>query len=50
MPSSIQNFAIDYDNNNNIDLYVSLNDPFASAANYLRKLDVDENPWGFKIN
>ncbi len=49
MPSSIQNFAIDYDNNNNIDLYVSLNDSFASAANYLNKIGWDKNPWGFKV-
>ena len=50
MPSSIQNFAIDYDNNNNIDLYVSLNDSFASAANYLKKLDGIKTHGDLKLN
>ena len=37
MPSTIMDYAIDYDNDNKIDLK-SLRDSFASAANYLNKL------------
>ena len=42
MPSTIKNYAIDYDNNSVIELK-SMNDSFASAANYLNKI-------GWKIN
>ena len=38
MPSSIENYAIDYDNNNKIELKESLQDAVASAANYLNKI------------
>jgi membrane-bound lytic murein transglycosylase B len=38
MPSSIQTYAIDYDNNNKIELKSSLNDALASAANYINKI------------
>ena len=37
MPSTIMNHALDHDNDNKIDLK-SLNDSFASAANYLNKI------------
>ncbi len=37
MPSTIRNYAIDYDNNKTIDLK-SINDSFASAANYIHKI------------
>ncbi len=37
MPSTIMNYAIDYDSDNKIDLK-SLKDSFASAANYINKL------------
>ena len=37
MPSTIMDYAIDYDNDNKIDLK-SLRDSFASAANYINKL------------
>ena len=37
MPSTIRNYAIDYDNNNIIDLK-SINDSFASAGNYISKI------------
>ena len=49
MPSSIQNYAIDYNNDGKIDLYTSLEDSFASAANYLKKIGWDKNPWGTKV-
>ena len=49
MPSSIQNYAIDYNKDGKIDLYESLEDSFASAANYLRKIGWDRNPWGVKV-
>ena len=38
MPSSIKQYAIDYDNNNKIELKSSLNDSLASAANYINKI------------
>ena len=38
MPSSIDNYAIDYDKNNKIELKQSLHDAIASAANYLNKI------------
>ena len=38
MPSSIKLYAIDYDNNNKIELKSSLDDSLASAANYINKI------------
>ena len=38
MPSTIKNYAIDYDNNNKIELKKSLHDSIASAANYINKV------------
>jgi len=38
MPSTIKQYAIDYDNNNKIELKSSLNDSLASAANYINKI------------
>ena len=38
MPSSIKLYAIDYDNNNKIELKSSLDDSLASAANYISKI------------
>ena len=38
MPSTIKNYAIDYDGNNKIELKKSLNDSAASAANYINKI------------
>ena len=38
MPSTIKNYAIDYDGNKNIDLKNSLDDSLASAANYINKI------------
>ena len=49
MPSSIKNYAIDYNKDGKIDLYDSLEDSFASAANYLKKIGWDRNPWGVKV-
>jgi len=42
MPSTIKNYAIDYDNNNIIELK-KIDDSFASAANYINKI-------GWKMN
>ena len=49
MPSSIKNYAIDYNKDGKIDLYESLEDSFASAANYLKTIGWDRNPWGVKV-
>ena len=50
MPSTMDNYAIDHDNNNYIDLKNN-NDAYASAANYLSKIDWKENqPCFYKIN
>jgi membrane-bound lytic murein transglycosylase B len=38
MPSAIENYAIDYDNNGKIELKLSLDDAVASAANYINKI------------
>ena len=38
MPSTINSYAIDYDNNNVIELKTSLKDSLASAANYINKI------------
>ena len=38
MPSTIENYAIDYDGNNKIELKTSLEDSLASAANYIKKI------------
>ena len=42
MPSSINNYAIDYDKNNKIELK-NINDSMASAANYLNKIGWNNN-------
>ncbi len=50
MPSSINNYAIDYNKDGKIDLANSLEDSFASAANYLKKIGWDKNaPWGAEV-
>ena len=38
MPSTISRYAIDYDQNNKVELKVSLADSLASAANYINKI------------
>ncbi len=42
MPSTIKNYAIDYNNNDKIELK-NINDSFASAANYINKLGWNRN-------
>ncbi len=49
MPSSIKNYALDYNNDGKIDLYSSLDDSFASAANYLSKIGWNKNTWGTEV-
>ena len=43
MPSTIENYAIDYDKDNKIDLKFSLDDSLASAANYINKIGWKKN-------
>ena len=43
MPSTINNYAIDYDKNNKIELKSSLKDSVASAANYINKIGWRKN-------
>ena len=43
MPSSIERYAIDYDNNSKIELKNSLEDSLASAANYMSKIGWNMN-------
>ena len=38
MPSTIESYAIDYDNNNKIELKLSLDGSLASAANYINRI------------
>jgi len=50
MPSTMKNYAIDYDNNDYIDLKNN-NDAYASAANYLNKIGWKKSqPCFYKIN
>ena len=50
MPSTINNYAIDYDNNNKIELKSSLEDSVASAANYINKIGWKKNePCFFRV-
>jgi len=50
MPSTIENYAIDYDDNNIIELK-STQDSFASAANYINKIGWKKNqPCFLKVN
>jgi membrane-bound lytic murein transglycosylase B len=50
MPSTMKNYAIDYDKNSYIDLKNN-NDAYASAANYLNQLGwKDDQPCFYKIN
>ena len=50
MPSTMKNYAIDYDNNDYIDLKNNV-DAYASAANYLKELGWKKNqPCFYKIN
>ena len=43
MPSTIKNYAIDYDGNNKIELKTSLKDSLASAANYISRIGWKKN-------
>tara|TARA_Y100000996_G_C22537547_1_gene648821 strand:+ start:820 stop:1821 length:1002 start_codon:yes stop_codon:yes gene_type:complete len=47
MPTTIKNYAVDYDNNNIIELK-NLEDSFASAANYIKKIGWKRNQSCFK--
>jgi membrane-bound lytic murein transglycosylase B len=50
MPSTMKNYAIDYDNNSYIDLKDN-NDAYASAANYLNKIGwKKDQPCFYKVN
>ncbi len=50
MPTTINNYAIDYDNNGSIELK-SIRDSFASAANYINKIGWSVNqPCFVKVN
>ena len=50
MPSSFQAFAVDYDGDGRVDLWNSLPDVFASAANYLSKAGwVKDETWGWEV-
>ena len=50
MPTTIKEYALDYDNNNQINLK-SIEDSFASAANYISSIGwKNENPCFIKVN
>ena len=50
MPSTYLAYAIDFDGDNNKDIWNNKQDVFASIANYLRAYDWDNNlPWGYEI-
>ena len=51
MPSTIRNYAIDYDKNNKIELKSSLKDSLASAANYINKIGWQKGqPCFYRVN
>jgi len=51
MPSTIKNYAIDYDKNNKIELKSSLKDSLASAANYINKIGWKKGqPCFYRVN
>jgi len=50
MPSTINDYAIDYDKNNIIELKTSLKDSLASAANYINKIGwIKNRPCFFRV-
>jgi len=50
MPSTIQNYALNFDETSDIDLINSFQDSLASAANYLKTIGWNEKDiWGFEI-
>jgi len=50
MPTTIAKYGIDYDKDGVIDLKGSLDDAFASAANYMRALGWKYGmPWGYEV-
>ncbi|PPR27583.1 MAG: Membrane-bound lytic murein transglycosylase B [Alphaproteobacteria bacterium MarineAlpha9_Bin4] len=50
MPSSYLNYAVDYNQDNKIDIWNSEGDVFASIANYLYKHGWKKNqPWSFQL-
>ena len=59
MPSTFNAYAVDYNNDNTIDIWYSFEDAAASAANYLSKIGWKNNqewgqqitlPWNFDFN
>jgi membrane-bound lytic murein transglycosylase B len=51
MPSSFLAFAVDCDGDGRVDLWNSLSDVFASAANYLQKAGwVKDETWGWEVS
>ena len=51
MPSSIQQYAVDYDGDGRKNIWTSLPDVFASIANYLAQHGWQANaPWGYEVN
>ena len=51
MPSSFHNFAVDFDGDGRRDIWTSLPDVFASAANYLSKSGwIEDETWGMEAH
>ncbi len=51
MPSSYLNYAVDFNNDNKVDIWNNHSDVFASIANYLNKHKWKKGePWSFSIN
>ena len=50
MPSSYLSYAIDFNNDNKIDIWNTHSDVFASIANYLKAHGwKKDEPWSFQI-
>ncbi|MFV0627232.1 MAG: lytic murein transglycosylase [Alphaproteobacteria bacterium] len=51
MPSTFNNYAVDYDGDGYIDIWHKFEDAIASAANYLTQIGWKKNePWGMEIS
>lgn len=50
LPSTLVKFAVDYDDNGNIDIWRSQSDTLASIANYLNQFGWNNNlEWGYEV-
>ena len=50
MPSSYLSYAVDFNNDNKIDIWNNHSDVFASIANYLKNMvGIKDEPWSLNL-